>query len=318
VPSALLRRTQVSLPRDDAAADAEAAIPLSVALDLPRTLAPVVHGHGDPTIRVGTREAWRAWRTAAGPAALRVYVGDGRVEARAWGPGADEAIGAAAALIGLHDSPETFAPADAFMSGLVHRFPGLRLPSTGDVLGALVPAILEQKVTGIEARRTWRALLRQHGETAPGPAGDAGMRIAPDPATLAAIPSFTWHRLGIERRRATLIGRVAREADRLQARAPERVSARLRDIPGIGPWTIAEVARVAWGDPDAVSVGDYHLPSLVSWALAGEPRADDARMLELLAPYAGQRGRVQRLLEASGIRMPRYGPRMTPGDIRGI
>jgi 3-methyladenine DNA glycosylase/8-oxoguanine DNA glycosylase len=81
-------------------------------------------------------------------------------------------------------------------------------------------------------------------------------------------------------------------------------------MPGIGPWTAAEVVRLALGDPDAVSVGDFHLPNLVSWLLAGEPRGTDERMLELLAPYAGHRGRVQLLLEASGAHAPRYGPRM--------
>jgi 3-methyladenine DNA glycosylase/8-oxoguanine DNA glycosylase len=88
--------------------------------------------------------------------------------------------------------------------------------------------------------------------------------------------------------------------------------------PGIGPWTVAETTRLAHGDPDAVSVGDYHIPNLVAWALAGEPRADDARMLELLEPYRGQRGRVQRLLEASGIRAPRYGPRLAPRRIADL
>ena len=318
MPPVVLRRTRLPLPRDGAAADAAATISLTVALDLPRTLGPVAHGRGDPTIRIGTHEAWRAWRTTEGPATLRVRVDGDAVEARGWGPGAAAAVAGAARFIGLSDAPEAFAPRHRLLAELVHRFPGLRLAASGSVMGALVPAILEQKVTGIEARRTWRALLREHGEAAPGPAAAAGMRVLPHPAALAAIPSFTWHRLGIERRRASLIARVARLADRLEAEAPERARARLRAIPGIGPWTIAEVARVAWGDPDAVSVGDFHLPSLVAWALAGEPRADDARMLELLAPFAGQRGRVQRLLEVSGIGMPRYGPRMTPGDIRAI
>ena len=89
-------------------------------------------------------------------------------------------------------------------------------------------------------------------------------------------------------------------------------------FPGIGQWTAAEVARTALGDKDAVSVGDYHLPSLVAWALAGERRADDARMLELLEPYRGQRARVIRLLEVSGVGPPRRGPRMTPRSIGAI
>jgi 3-methyladenine DNA glycosylase/8-oxoguanine DNA glycosylase len=67
---------------------------------------------------------------------------------------------------------------------------------------------------------------------------------------------------------------------------------------------------VALGDPDAVSEGDFHLPNLVAWNLAGEPRGTDERMLQLLEPYRGQRGRVQRLLEAGGTGAPRFGPRM--------
>jgi len=90
---------------------------------------------------------------------------------------------------------------------------------------------------------------------------------------------------------------------------------RLSSVHGIGPWTVAEVARIALGDADAVSVGDYHVPNIVAWALAREPRGSDERMLELLEPYRPHRGRVQRLLETSGIRAPAFGPRMEPRAI---
>jgi 3-methyladenine DNA glycosylase/8-oxoguanine DNA glycosylase len=89
-------------------------------------------------------------------------------------------------------------------------------------------------------------------------------------------------------------------------------------LPGVGPWTAAEVALRALGDTDAVSVGDFHIPNMVAWALAREPRATDARMLELLEPYRGQRGRVIRLLEAAGVAAPRFGPRMSPRAIAAI
>ncbi len=313
---AVARRTRPALPRATTP-DAAVTIRVEVPLDLPLTLAPVAHGHGDPTIRIAPRQAWRATRTPDGPATLQLLRGTDCVEARAWGPGAAWALRQAPALIGLEDDPAAFAPTAEPLAGLVRRFPGLRLPRSGRVMEALLPAILEQRITGIEARRVWRALLREHGDPAPGPGAAAGMRVVPTNEALRAIPSFTWHRLGLERRRGTLVARVAAEGDRLEADRP-RVRARLAAIPGIGPWTLAEVARVAWGDPDAISIGDYHIPSLVAWALAGEPRADDGRMLELLEPFVGQRGRVQRLLEVSGIRMPRYGPRMTPGDIRGL
>ena len=143
--------------------------------------------------------------------------------------------------------------------------------------------------------------------------------MQPQPELLAGLPYYRLHAMGVERRRADLIRVVARNAARIESAAtPEAAERVLRAIPGIGPWTDAEVLRVAWGAPDAVSVGDYHIPNLVAWALAGEARADDARMLELLEPYRGQRGRVQRLLEASGVRIPRFGPRMAPRSIAGI
>ena len=144
------------------------------------------------------------------------------------------------------------------------------------------------------------------------------MRLPPEPSVLAGLAYFAFHPLGLERRRAEVVVRAARIAPRLE-RVPQAEAERLLyATPGIGPWTVAETTRLAHGDPDAVSVGDYHIPNLVAWALAGEPRADDARMLELLEPYRGQRGRVQRLLEASGIRAPRYGPRLAPRRIAGL
>jgi 3-methyladenine DNA glycosylase/8-oxoguanine DNA glycosylase len=91
--------------------------------------------------------------------------------------------------------------------------------------------------------------------------------------------------------------------------SPEAARQRLMAIPGIGAWSAAEVTAVALGDPDAVSVGDFGLPHLVSWNLAGEARGNDARMLELLEPFAGHRGRVIRLLEAAAPQAPRRGPR---------
>ncbi len=128
---------------------------------------------------------------------------------------------------------------------------------------------------------------------------------------MAAAPYWVFHPFGVEQRRAETLRRAAAVADRLE-RSPDSSTATraLLSINGIGPWTAAEVVRVAYGDADAVSVGDYHVPNTVAWALAGEARADDARMLELLEPFRGHRGRVCRLLEAAGIHAPRFGPRM--------
>lgn len=289
-------------------------------IDLAATLFPLRRGHRDPTTRIRGREAVRAVRTTDGPATLHLVSSDPRiVDAEAWGPGAGLALEAAPGLVGALDDDAGFVPMHPALEEVWRRRPGVRLTRTGDVVQTLIPAILEQKVTGHEARRAYARLTWATGDPAPGPFD--GLRLPPDPRRVATLGSSAFHPFGVERRRAELIGRICREAASLEPladAAPDALGARLRVIPGIGPWTVAEVARLALGDPDAVSVGDYHLPNLVAWALAGEPRADDARMLELLEPYRGHRGRVQRLLEASGIAAPRFGPRMAPRQIERI
>ncbi len=286
-------------------------------LDLARTLAPLVHGRGDRTIQLSAGEAWLAFRTPHGPATLRLVHGSaGVVEASAWGDGAHEAIESAPRLIGESDRPEEFQAHHPVLRALQRRHPGLRLPATGRVFHALVPSVLEQKITGTEAFRVYASLLRRHGEPAPGP---TSLLLPPAPAMLARMPYHAFHPLGLERRRAEVIRRAAGRASWLDAAAgsPD-AQARLRSLPGVGPWTAAEVVRSSFGDPDAVSIGDYHIPSSVAWALAGEPRGDDARMLELLEPYRGQRGRVQRYLEVGRVFPPRRGPRMAPRWIEAI
>ena len=295
--------------------DASGFVSLPTPIDLGLTLGPIAHGRGDPTIRFGADGIWRTTRTPNGAASMRLKAVEGGVEVSAWGPGAADAVSGAADLVGANDDPDALVPQHRLLGELVHRFPGLRLPRTNRPFEALLPAICEQKVAGVEARAAFRGIIASHGEPAPCP---AGLRLPPTPATLAALPYFAFHRFGLERRRADLIRHAAQLAPRIETASPAEAYARLGAVPGIGPWTLAEVGRIAFGDPDAVSVGDYHLPNLVAWALVREPRADDARMLELLEPYRGQRGRVQRLLEASGIRAPRYGPRLVPQPIAEI
>ncbi len=297
--------------------DAKGTIVLPGPVELAATLWPLAHGTGDPAIRFGADGVWRASRLPSGPTTMQLrQVAVDRIEVHAWGPGADEAIAVAGELVGALDDPAALVPRHAVLRDTVRRHPGLRLPRSRRVFEALLPAICEQKVTGVEARRAYRALIRAHGDPAPGP---PGLRLAPDPARLASLPSYDFHTFGIERRRAEIIRRAARLATRLEsAETAQELDTLLRSIPGIGPWTSAEVRRVVLGDPDAISIGDYHVPDLVAWALAGEARADDARMLALLEPYVGQRGRVQRLLEASGIRLPRFGPRTAPRSIAAV
>lgn len=307
-----------------------ATLALDGPFDLAGTLRPLSRGPLDQTIRLGGGTAWLALRGRGGAVTVHIRQAPDHVIADAWGPGADDLGEWLAPLLGL--VPGAAATGDLRDSGhplvadLARRHPGIRIPATHAVLDALVPAILEQKVTGSEARRAWSGLIRAHGEPAPRPTAASPspappLRLTPPPATMARLPYYAFHPFGVEQRRADLIRRIAARAAWLEGIVdlplPE-AHARLRSIHGIGPWTAAEVAVRALGDPDAVSVGDFHLPNLVAWALAGEPRGSDERMLELLAPFAGRRALAMRLLESSGLRAPRYGPRLAPRRIEGI
>ena len=288
------------------------------ALDLRKTLAPLGRGPGDPALRFVEGRAWRATRTSDGPATLALAHANGVVSAEAWGPGAERALEGVPALLGL-DQEQTELDGHPQVRELARRVPGVRIPRTGAVLEALVPAILEQKVIGEEARRAIFQIVRRHGEAAPGPP-ELRLRVPPAPDTLARLPYYAFHPYGVERRRAELIRRMsARPAwfEGIVTLPLDEAYARLLAVPGIGPWTAGEVGIRALGDTDAVSVGDYHLPDLVSYALAGEPRGTDARMLELLEPFRPNRARVIRLLELGGPRMPRRGPRLSFRSIEG-
>jgi 3-methyladenine DNA glycosylase/8-oxoguanine DNA glycosylase len=287
-------------------------------IDLGLTLRPLLRGTADPMMRLGPNRAIRSTRTADGPATVELVVAGNELRVEAWGPGAEMALDSAGAMAGLEDDRAGFAPERGLIRDLDRRLPGLRIGRTGAVMEALVPAILEQKVTGIEARRAYRGIIARWGEAAPGP---FGLRLLPRPEVLAAIPYYELHALGVERRRADLIRVVGARAARFEETVGlprEDAYRRLRALPGLGPWTAAEVALRAFGDADAVSVGDFHIPNMVVFALAGEPRGNDERMLELLEPYRGQRGRVIRLLEASGIRPPARGPRCQIRSIAAI
>jgi len=269
-------------------------------------------GRHDPCARFIDGAFWYASRTPDGPGSLSLHRDGASLVATGHGAGADWLLDRAPAIAGLDDDLTGFAQlaaAHPLVAELARVHRGVRLPATGRLFPRLMRAILEQKVTGKEAYRAYAATVRHFGEPAPGPV--ERLFLPPEAEAIAAAPYWVFHPFGVEQRRADTLRRAATEAARLErcassAEATERMTA----IVGIGPWTAAEVVRTVYGDPDAVSVGDYHIPNMVAWALAGEARADDARMLDLLAPFTGHRGRVCVLLESAGIAAPRFGPRM--------
>jgi 3-methyladenine DNA glycosylase/8-oxoguanine DNA glycosylase len=307
----------------------ERRLPLPARYDFGATIGPLAWGRHDPCTRVAQGGFWWVARTPSGLGTLFLRREGRELVATGYGPGAEWVVERADGVAGLRDDLTGFdevAGRHPLVAQLAHRHQGLRLTATGRVFQRLLRAVFEQKVTGQEAHRAYLATVRhffvQSGrEPAPGPLPD--LLPPPDPAAIAASPYWDFHPFGVEQKRADALCRAAAAANRLESSVDaESATKRLTAILGIGAWTAAEVTRTVYGDPDAVSVGDFHTPHTVSWALAGEARAGsrdavpgslspaDTRMLELLEPFRGHRGRVVNLLERSGLAAPKFGPKM--------
>jgi len=280
--------------------------------ELRATLLPLQAGPIDPCMRLEDGAVWRATRTPEGPASWRAErTAADRVRLRAWGPGSDWVLDRGEDLLGLSDPP---VPAPAAACPAVKRFArraaGVRLPRMHRVVELLVPSVLAQKVSGKESARAHANLARRFSERAPGPRPDLWLPLSPD--ALASLPTWATEPLGVLARHLEVlraIGHLATRLEEAQAMELDEAMRRLTAVPGIGPWTAGRVGLHGMGFADALPLGDLHLPSLVAFNLAGERHADDRRMLELLEPCRGQRGRVLRWIAAAGGRLP---PRRAP------
>lgn len=289
-----------------------------VPLDLQRTLGFHTAGRSDPSFHFGSDSVWMAMRNPEGPAVVR-FIQDGtEVTSEAFGPGRTWAQEHAPDFVGANDDPSGFRPHHPAIADLMKRFKGVRITRSGLVAEMAVRTVVAQKVTGKEAKSSYARLTRAFGDPAPGP---QPLVLPPDPGAIGRAAYTKFHPLGVERRRAETLIRIGRHHRRLQEATQMDLAdayRRIKAVQGIGDWTAAKIGLTALGDPDAVPVADYHLANVVSWVLAGEPRGDDDRMLELLEPYRGHRGRVIRLVQAAGIHAPKFGPRQTIRSIETI
>ncbi|HVE90912.1 MAG TPA: DNA-3-methyladenine glycosylase 2 family protein [Actinomycetota bacterium] len=295
----------------------QTSVRVSLPLDLRLSLSALRHGPGDPTIRLDSSGVWRATRMQSGPATMHLSQRGSEVDVRAWGPGAAEALDSAPALVGARDDLGGWNPrAHPLVHELHRRMEGMRMISSGRVLEAAVPAVIEQKVTSHEAHAAWRRMVMAWGDPAPGP---GELKLMPSPEMLGAQPYWAFHRHGVERRRADVIRSLAARSRRVEEAAimpKPQARGRLEAFSGVGPWTSAEVARVCWGDADAVSVGDYHVGPVVVYALTGRRGGDDDAMLELLEPFRPHSARAANLIMLGGPRPPRRAPKARLRDFR--
>ncbi|PRB45138.1 3-methyladenine DNA glycosylase [Arthrobacter sp. MYb23] len=311
-----------------AAADAAIRWHPGASFRLDQTMFPLMRGNADPSFASHSSGFWMAFTTASGPVTVRLSGGglgvESFVDAQAWGPGAEDAVAGMPGLLGAHDDwsafddPAFHATLPRLVTESRRRNLALRLPSTGRMVDSLVPTILEQKVTTLEARRGYRYLIYRYGTPAPGKA-PAGLLVPPTARQWLAVPSWEWHKAGVGPQRSATVMRALQSAvalERLAELDSAQAGTKLQTIPGIGIWTAAEVVQRTHGCPDSISVGDYHLAAYVGYALTGR-KTDDAGMIELLEPWRGQRQRLVRMLYLSGFRKPTFGPRMTVQDHRG-
>ncbi len=294
-------------------------VPIDGEVDVRRTLGSLYLLGGDDCYGREPGVFWRATRTPEGPSTAlyrtleRAEAGT-RFEVLAWGPGAEWSLAQAPDLLGARDPIGDFVPPPGLRE-LHLKLRGLRFPASGQLVERLIPAVIGQKVTSKGASASYRALVRHLGEPAPGP---FALLLPPDPARLAEVPAHELVRLNIEGKRAATLRELCFRRKRIESLAGKPIDEALRllqVVRGIGPWTATLTVSVTHAGADVPWVGDYNLPHTVAWWLAGEERADDARMLELLEPYRPHRGRIQQMLKYSGTKAPRYGPKT---DIRSL
>ncbi|MDQ1382199.1 MAG: hypothetical protein QOJ71_2918 [Actinomycetota bacterium] len=295
-------------------------LPCPEPFDVPLTFGGLSRGHFDPTSLLDRDTFWHAMNSPDGPVTFRVHAerAESTVTVDAWGRGRSWVVEHAPGISGVTDTVHDFRPTHPLVGALHRRARGMRLVRIACVLDVAVPTILEQRVTSREARHSWHALLRRHGTPAPGAGPTPALMVPPAPTVLEHLPDWEWRHLGVEARRSETVRRVACVSDRLDRAAAVDVvtlDRRLRAVNGVGPWTAAHLTHLVSADADAVPLGDWHLPSHVAFALAREPRADDARMLELLEPFRPHRARVWRLIVMGTHAPPRRAPRARIHDL---
>ena len=165
--------------------------------------------------------------------------------------------------------------ADGLLAPLVAARPGLRVPGTYDGFELAVRAVLGQQVSVLAARTLAGRLASRFGTRLEMPDRSPSV-LFPSPADLAGADlsgvGLTAARQATLRALAAAVASGTLELD--HGADPEETAARLGELPGIGPWTIAYILMRAVGDPDAFPAGDLGLRRALDGLGSSTARAD--------------------------------------------
>ena len=259
-------------------------------------------GAFDPTVGRERGLLRKAFDTADGPCVVEIRAEQDGLTLGAEGASANEALADFASALAQDDGHGAFAPESPLLARLHRANHGMRLVRVPWRFDLAAVAVLQQRVTTTEAMQQWGRIVRKYGPRV----GDE-LRAFPSAERVAQMASWQFEELGIDPKRARTMVVLARELVRRKTLAETDlaiVRARLAAVRGVGPWTTDMILGFAYGDPDALPLGDLHLPHLITWALARERPGSDARMVQLLEPYRGHRFRVVRLLWVGGVKRP--------------
>lgn len=190
---------------------------------------------------------------------------------------------------------------DPVLGPLARRRPWLRPSVRYWPHEALVWAITEQLIEYVEAAKIQRGLVRLAGTVCE----RTGLRSAPTPKALLGLAPAQIERLGLSARRTLLLRQTCRLLVRgVDLDHPDRETAwrRLREVPGLGAWTLSCLASRGQGHTDASPSGDLGLLKSVG-RLMHEGRVQLTPAPLLAASYDHQPS-ARALREAEGKVVP--------------
>jgi DNA-3-methyladenine glycosylase II len=206
----------------------------------------------------------------------------------------ERVVAIAGRMLGLGSNPDGFEALIALRpdrARILGARRGLRIPLTADIWDAVCWAVIGQQINLTFAAALRRAVIERAGLLH----ADSGMRVHPDPQSVAALEVEDLTALRFSRSKASYLIGVARlvadgalPLDELATMPMAEAEAALVAVRGIGTWTARYIMLRGFGFPDMAPIGDSGLATALQ-RLHDLPQRPDARMqeasMQAFAPY---------------------------------